>query len=248
MPRDEILAHISHGRTDLVFDFLELPDWQDILEKDPYNPLVWFVYYDDVTALRAVVNAGGTFDGVDLDEQLNSAAFFGHWKVCDFLISQGANPKHILPDTGETALHSALSKAGRPYYHHTVRLLLEHGVDVNAHTVPGIETGAFMRDVRTKGETALHRAAAFADAETIELLIEHGAEKEAKDANGDTPLSWASWHLRPGKILQLLAYPPHRISDAHVTLNTSDHGAGWGNGMDRNLFGDYLPLSTDRKR
>jgi hypothetical protein len=52
-------------------------------------------------------------------------------------------------------LHSALAKAGRPYYHYVVRLLLEHGADVNARTLPGRETGAFMRDVRTCGETPL---------------------------------------------------------------------------------------------
>lgn len=37
-------------------------------------------------------------------------------------------------------------------------------------------------------------------------LIEHGADKTAKDANGDSPLSWASEYLRPGNILSLLAY------------------------------------------
>lgn len=105
------------------------------------------------------------------------------------------------------------------------------------------ETGAFMRDVRTKGETPLHRAAAFADSEAVRLLLDHGADKEAKDASGDTPLSWASWHLRPGEILQLLSYGAHRISDAHIACNTSDHGAGWGNGMERNLQGEYLPES-----
>ena len=29
---------------------------------------------------------------------------------------------------------------------------------------------------------------------------------DARDANGDTPLSWASWHLRPRAILRLLTY------------------------------------------
>jgi hypothetical protein len=41
-----------------------------------------------------------------------------------------------------------------------VKLLVDKGADVNAKTIAGLETGAFMRDVRTKGETPLHRAAA----------------------------------------------------------------------------------------
>ena len=207
------------------------------------SPLVWFIYYDDVTALRAATAAGASLDDLDINLQLNSAAFFGHWKVCDFLIAEGADVNHTLPDTAETALHVALCKANRPQYIYTVRLLLEHGANPNTKTIAGVETSAFMRDVRTKGETPLHRAAAYADAAIIELMLQHGADKESRDASGDSPLSWASWHLRPGKILQLLTFPPHRISDKHVAQNTSDHGEGWGNGMERNILGDYLPLS-----
>ena len=243
MKKEEILTLISEGRTDLVFELMKLDDWMKTLDERPVSPIDWFVYYNDVTALRAVADAGAPFEKMDLNTHLNSGAFFGHWKVCDFLISKGADPNHALADTGETALHNALCKAGRPYFIYTVRLLLERGADPNATTIPGKETGAFMRDVRTKGEIPLHRAAAYADPATIKLMLDHGADKEARDANGDSPLSWASWHLRPGAVLQLLAYPPHNISDKHVEMNTSDHGAGWGNGMERNILGAYRPLS-----
>jgi len=54
-------------------------------------------------------------------------------------------------------------------------VLLAAGVDVNARTNPGVETGAFMRDTRTRGETALHRAAAYGTANVIRLLIDAGA-------------------------------------------------------------------------
>jgi HEAT repeat protein len=63
----------------------------------------------------------------------------------------------------------------------------------------------------------------------------------AKDDNGNSPLSWASEHLRPGAILSLLTYNGFQISDLHKTTNTSDHGQGWGNSMDWKLLGDYLP-------
>jgi len=43
-----------------------------------------------------------------------------------------------------------------------------------APMVAAIETGAFVRDVRTPGETPCHRAAACADAETIDYLLDHG--------------------------------------------------------------------------
>lgn len=243
MQTDVLLDSIARGRTDLVFEFLKLPDWRTRLVQDDVNALKWFAYYGDVTAMRAVLGAGGDLSSLDLGRELGNAAFHGHWKLADFLISQGAVVNWREPATNETPLHAALSKAGRPYYGRIVQLLLERGADPNAATIAGIETGAFMRDVRTRGETPLHRAAAFADSDTIRMLLQQGADRERRDANGDTPLSWASWHLRPGAVLQLLAYGPHAISDRHVAAITSDHGAGWGNGMDRNLQGDYLPLS-----
>lgn len=77
----------------------------------------------------------------------------------------------------EPALHGALAIAGRPYYFYVVKLRVDKGADVNAKSIPDKETGAFMQNVRTKGETPLHRAAAYADEKTITYLIEHGADK-----------------------------------------------------------------------
>jgi ankyrin repeat protein len=243
MDKETILDRISRGRTDLVFDLLRLPGWRDLLHEGRTRVLQWFVYYNDTTALKAVLEAGGDLRSLDLNQELGHAAFFGHWKVADFLIRHGADVSATAGPAGETPLHGALAKAGRPYYLYTVRLLVEHGADVNARTVPGQETGAFMRDVRTKGETPLHRAAAYADEATIDFLLRHGADREARDAHGDSPLSWASQHLRPGAILALLSFGPHRVGENARRLITSDHGAGWGNGMEWHFLGDYLPES-----
>jgi len=245
MTEEEILRNIEGGRTDYVFDLLALPNWKECLNKGTIKPLQWFVYYDDTTAIKAVLANGGNLDSIDLNWELSHAAFFGHWKVCDFLLHHGADVTWCHPTTGETPLHGALAKAGRPHFLYTIRLLLENGADVNAATVPNVETEAFMRDVRTKGETPLHRAAAYADEDIIRILLKHGADKTVRDAHGDSPLSWASQHLRPARILSLLTFDPHRIGEKHKTRMISDHGAGWGNGMEWNLMGDYLP-SSDR--
>lgn len=243
---EKILEYISKGRTDLIFQLMKVDNWKDLLNQDPVKPLQWLVYYNDTTALRAVLEFGGSLDSIDLNQELCNAAFFGHWKVCDFLIQHGAEVNAKVNKTNETPLHNALSKAGRPYYYYVVKLLVEQGADVNAQTLPGVETGAFMRDVRTKGETPLHRAAAYADEQTIEFLIQHGADKTARDANGDSPLAWASEHLRTGKILSLLSFGPYQIGAAHIVKNKSDHGNCWGNSMDWNLLGEYLVLDIER--
>lgn len=243
MDRQELHDRISLGRTDLVFELLKLPDWKEALRAGPYTPLQWFVYYNDTTALKAVLNAGGDMSSIVLDRELGNASFFGHWKVVDFLIAQGADVTYALPNTGETPLHSALCKAGRPYFLYVMKLLVENGADVNARTIPGKETGGFMRDVRTKGETPLHRAAAYGDEAMIQYLLDNGADKEARDAHGNSPISWASEHLRPGSILHLLSFEGQFVGENARTMITSDHGCGWGNGMERKFVGDYLPES-----
>ncbi len=245
MTKEQILDHISRGRTDLVFDLIALTGWKDILHEGDVKPLQWFVYYNDTSALKAVLNAGGDLSSIDLNQELGNASFFGHWKVADFLIKHGADVNYSLPETGETPLHSALCKAGRPYFLFVLKVLVENGANVNAKTIPGKETESFMRDVRTKGETPLHRAAAYGDESMIEYLISHGADRSVRDANGDSPLTWASEHLRPGAILRLLAFPPHNVSDKSAEFITSDHGCGWGNGMERKILGDYLPESLE---
>ncbi|MEZ5670005.1 MAG: ankyrin repeat domain-containing protein [Alphaproteobacteria bacterium] len=95
-----------------------------------------------------------------------------------------------------------------------------------------------MRDCRTRGETPLHRAAAFGSAATIDLLLGAGAARDARDAAGDTPLSWASWHLRPADVIRRLC---HGGMALHPEARWSgDHGAGW-SGLDANLAGEPHP-------
>lgn len=119
------------------------------------------------------------------------------------LLEAGADPNHATESTAETALHAALSKPQNAP-HTSVRHLIACGADPNARTIPGQRTYAFWRDTRTRGETPLHRAAAFASAEIVQLLLDAGADKTIRDANGDSPQSWASWHWRDKPLIDLL--------------------------------------------
>ena len=156
--------------------------------------------------------------GADPNRQTNESghavllgiAYFNHAECVRLLLAAGADVNSLVPETGETALHGALIGLGRNVSaadrHTVVRLLLEYCADPNRRTIPGKPSLAFWRDVRTRGETPLHRAAAYAPQETIELLLKSGADKTIRDANGDSPQSWASWHWRPKELIDLL-YP-----------------------------------------
>jgi uncharacterized protein len=225
MPAD-LIQRIADGRTDLVLDHLAAGGSAVAADARGTTLLQWCAYHGDVTAVRCLLNAGASLEGLGADLGLRGAAFHGHWPLCQFLLEHGADANSADPDGGETALHAALCKANRPVFDHVVRVLLGHGADPNRATRPGAETDSFMRDVRTCGETPLHRAAAFGTETAIQLLIDAGARRDASDAHGDSPLTWASWHLRPPSVLRLLCHGPYRVHpDNHATY---DHGAGWG--------------------
>ena len=49
-------------------------------------------------------------------------------------------------DTGETPLHTALCKTGRPDGVRILKILLANGANPNVVTRAAVDTGAFMRD------------------------------------------------------------------------------------------------------
>ena len=135
-------------------------------------------------------------------------AYMNHVECVRLLLEGGADANIAAERTGETPLHSALARSSEDVSaadrHSVVKLLIEHGADPNRRTLPGVKSLAFWRDVRARGETPLHRAAAYADEKTIKFLLQAGADKTIRDANGDSPQSWASWHWRPKPLIDLL--------------------------------------------
>jgi ankyrin repeat protein len=154
---------------------------------------------------------------------LAGLAYMNQVECVRLLLDAGAAPNVGERRTGETPLHAVLTKAHEDRSE-VVRLLLDAGADPNLATIPGIPTQAFWRDVRTRGETPLHRAAAFSSPETIELLLAAGADKSVRDANGDSPLSWASWHLRPGRVLFLLSRDDTGFREDMIAAVDRSHG------------------------
>jgi uncharacterized protein len=206
-----LLERIASGRTDLVFDYLAAGNPATATDAHGVSLMQHCAYYGDVSAIRHLLANGASISKLGDDSGLNGASFHGHWRLVQFLIEQGADANYTDPGTGETPLHAALCTTERTAHNRVMRVLVANGADPNRAAKDGAETGGFMRDVRTCGETPLHRAAAFGDEETISMLLEAGAKIDAKDAHGDSPLSWASWHLRPDAILRLLLYDGFRI-------------------------------------
>jgi uncharacterized protein len=157
-------------------------------------------------ALNLFYNLGAkvSFDDGNL---LCNAAYNGKVDSVEWLLNNGENANFSFTNTGENALHYAISKTSEISYRaEIVKVLIAAGTDVNKKTLVGKPTLCFMRDAYLKGETPLHRAAAYGDVAIIKMLLDAGAEPSIKDANGDTPISWGSWHLRDSTVLRLLIY------------------------------------------
>jgi ankyrin repeat protein len=232
MTTPEILNRIAAGRTDLVLDMPLEATLAATAESDHHPPLVWCAHYGDASALKILLDRGAPEAALGPNLGLMGAAFHNHWRLVQFLIERGADPCLADKETGETPLHAVLSTGGGHAQHQTTRVLLQAGADPIVKTLDGRETGCFMRDTRTRGETPLHRAAAFADGETIDLLLAAGAPPDIADARGDSPLSWGSWARRPDAILRRLCFGPHRIRAGRRPMKDS-------------LVGEVLPLDAE---
>jgi ankyrin repeat protein len=106
---------------------------------------------------------------------LHWAAFKGRVELTQLLLDQGANAK-VETERGETALHivSRGEYDSQEQSISTARLLLEHGVDVNAQ--------------QKDGWTSLHCAAFKGRVVLTQLLLEHGANASIETKGGETAL------------------------------------------------------------
>lgn len=212
-----MLTRIADGRTDLVFAWCAAGHSPRACDAGGVSLVQWCAYYGDVSAIRFLTERGVALTELGMNFNLNGAAFHSHWQLCQFLLDHGADANSALPDTGETPLHAAVCHNSHAN-ELVVQVLLDHQARVQVQTIPGLATGSFMRDCRTTGETPLHRAAAFASEGSINLLIDAGADRTARDTHGDSPLSWASRHQRPLAIIRLLCFEDFRIHPQARTM------------------------------
>lgn len=179
------------------------------------------INYTDAAGNRAIFAAAweGNTKALDLFHKLGAkisfdegnllcnAAFNGKADSVKWLLERGEDANFAFTHTGENALHYTICKTSEMDDRvEIVKLLIDAGTDVNKKTITGRPTLCFMRDAWLKGETPLHRAAAFGNTTIIKMLLDAGADPSAKDANGDTPISWGSWYVRDADVLRLLIY------------------------------------------
>jgi len=142
------------------------------------TPLMWASQEGHSSAVQVLLNHGADINAQTFDN--NSALLWAllgqHFEVAKMLVLAGAEPNVLQTRFNKTPLMFAVQRENVEL----VRALLIHGADPN-----------------TRGDhqhTALIHAAQFdAGEETIRLLLEHRAEVDVADADGQSVLYIAAW-------------------------------------------------------
>jgi uncharacterized protein len=109
---------------------------------------------------------------------LHLAAFFGHADAVALLLERGADATIVSRHqfVKVTPLHSAVAREGAADFA-TARVLLERGAPPSTRAEGGF--------------TPLHSAAANGDRPMVELLLTHGADRDARTDDGKKPFDLA---------------------------------------------------------
>jgi len=145
-----------------------------------------------------LLEAGANANVRDTSENtpLYVAAFLGHAEVAELLLQAGAEVNAAC-FMGFTPLHVA----ARPGHEEAVQVLLDHGAEAhNIHEAAGIGDVEKVRQFLAAdaslidheditGGMPLHWAAVNGKLEVVRMLIEAGANVNARDNGGETPLA-----------------------------------------------------------
>jgi len=144
-------------------------------QVDGMTALHWAAHQDDLESVELLVRAGANVKAVNRYgvAPLTLAVTNGDGAMVETLLKAGADPNTTLPG-GETALMTA----ARVGVLASVKALLARGATVDAKD-------------QTHGQTALMWAAAEGHAPVVDMLIELGADFNARLASGMTPLMFA---------------------------------------------------------
>lgn len=175
----------------------------DVNASDRYGSGTLLNFHPDVTAYLLSQGADPNLQTNEFGASvLAGLCYVDNVECARLLLEHGADPDRGRDESLETPLHHALARDASV---ELVGLLIQHGANINSRTRPGVISHNFFGATPTRGETPLHRAAAYASIAVVRALLAAGADLSIEDADGYLPRNWAGWHRRSKELVELLS-------------------------------------------
>lgn len=180
-PTQALFCAVELGFMDIIPDLIALGANINAT-TGPVTPIIIAAgnyYRSIINSGRFITNrpfAAGDMIGLQQNNLKNSAS------LIDLLISLGANVNAVNTESGWTALHYTVSDGNL----HSSEVLIQNGADVNSKSAETQQTPVYVAINRLKNPIKI-----------LALLIEKGADINAQDRRGNTPLIDA---IRTGNI------------------------------------------------
>ncbi|ERF74527.1 hypothetical protein EPUS_08938 [Endocarpon pusillum Z07020] len=209
----------------------------------------WLTFSADVECVQELLRSNASCSMLNRNHQWNALHYFAQYgsdrKVLELLLDNPLNAENradinIRDGIGETPLHKLLRRQEIPI--DLLEDFLMRGADVNvedkASERPLYEAASWGENAAIKaiisrvtdvdddnnwGRTALHGAAGAGQKETVELLLDHGADANRTDKHNRTPLLFACLtHMR-----DFLQGGSHQTTAELLVENQIRHGASF---------------------
>jgi ankyrin repeat protein len=215
----ELGLHLAATKGDTGAIQALLAKGRDVNERESRGgatPLHMAASSGQLSAAGLLLDNGAEIDARARDKEgwtpLHAAAHRGQAEMIAFLISRGASTE-AQDKEGWTPLHAAVDG------HHATAAeqLLKGGAKVDARAFGG-------------GATPLIAAAATSGATSVaRVLVEHGANIEARDSDGGTPLLWAAFRGNADTARLLLGHGADRTATTRGGMSVRSALAQTGN-------------------
>jgi len=199
---DALKTAVSCSQTNVVKWLLASGQYDAIEENDLKNLLYITIGNNDVQTFDGLLNRITSLQNKDgYTELLLSAAINGKAKIFEHLLELGGDINAKTDENGETLMHLAANSK------EILTLLISKGLSVDVKSVTG--------------KTPLHLSQR---ANAISFLIDNGADINALDENGWSPLHWAALDGDLEAVEALLGVSADAVLKTTKALNTIHNG------------------------